>query len=324
MKKIVVLGGTGFVGKSVCEHLVRSGWHVTVPTRRARNAKSIQHMPGLTVRELDVHNEEALTQVLQGADAVVNLIAILHGNAAAFAHVHLHLVEKISRACGVHNIAQLVHVSALGASPVHPQASPSNYLRSKGQGEAVLFRYAQTHPQCHVRILRPSVIFGADDAFLNVFAQLQRLFPFIPLAGAQAKFQPVWVQDVALAVVRVLVQPQATTGAPSCYELGGPEVWTLRQLVDLAGKASGVRNGLGRPIGGLPMWMGRLQALLMELAPGQPLMSRDNLDSMRVDNVLSSPRTTGAQLANLQSLGITPAALEPIARGYLNRASKLV
>eukprot|EP01034_Spumella_vulgaris_P043241 gene43241-53674_t len=153
-------------------------------------------------------------------------------------------------------------------------------------------------------VLRPSVIFGPEDRFLNLFARLQKVFPFMPLAGTQARFQPVWVEDVAQAVVNALQWPD-TVGRT--FEACGPEVFTLRELVQLAGRYAGCE----RPVVPLPMAMGRLQAMLMELAPGEPLMSRDNLDSMKADNV------AGGVLPGLDALGIAPTALQAVAPLYL-------
>ena len=312
MKNIFVLGGTGFVGTHVCEQLVRAGWQITVPTRRRVNAQAIQHLPGLTVLELDVHDEAALTRAMAGHVAVVNLVAILHGDAAAFAKTHVQLAEKIARACLVNGVAHLVQVSALGADASRISTAPSHYLRSKSAAEAVLVQVASASPALRVSLLRPSVIFGANDQFMNVFAKLQAIFPFIPLAGADARFQPVWVCDVAQAIVRVLALPPGG-GSVYTWELVGPDVMRLRDLVHMAGALSGAGAGKGRPIFGLPMWLARIQAFFMELAPGAPLMSRDNLDSMLVDNVAS------AGMPGLAQLGITAAAIEPVARGYLIR-----
>jgi NADH dehydrogenase len=323
MKKIVVLGGTGFVGAHVCEKLVREGWHVTVPTRRRANARHLLPLPTLTVLELDVHNEAALAQALAGQDAVINLIAILHGSQADFNKAHLALPQKLARACAAAGVKQVVHVSALGANALQPESAPSMYLRSKGQGEAVLMQAAmgggaQTGADAGfaLTILRPSVIFGADDKFINLFAKLQSLFPVMPLAGAHARFQPVWVEDVAQAVVRSLSTFSGAAGAsaPKVIEVCGPEVFTLKELVQISARLSGVRAGRGRPVIALPRWMGRIQALLMELAPGAPLMSRDNLDSMLVDNV-----ATG-KLPGLEALGIKPSPLKPLAQDYLTQS----
>jgi NADH dehydrogenase len=160
-------------------------------------------------------------------------------------------------------------------------------------------------------VLRPSVIFGAEDKFLNVFASLQKVFPVMPLAGAQARFQPVWVEDVASAVVHSVAR--GLSGPPSwgVYELVGTQVYTLRDLVRLAATLSGVGKGKGRLIMGLPRWMGQVQAVLLGLMPGEPVMSLDNLDSMRVDNVASG------QLPGLEDLGITPSTLAAVAPTYL-------
>lgn len=319
MKKILVLGGTGFVGAHVCEKLVREGWQVTVPTRRRVNARDVIPLPGLTVLELDVHDEAALTRAVAGHDAVVNLVAILHGSEAAFEKVHVALPQKLARACLTTGVAQVVHISALGADASAPQNAPSMYLRSKSQGEAALMQAAQSanagaQARFDLTVLRPSVIFGEGDKFLNLFAKLQKVLPVMPLAGATARFQPVWVQDVASAVVRCLSLPAGLQAAsPRVLELCGPEVYTLKELVQLSAQLSGVRDGRGRPVIGLPLWLGRLQAGLMALKPGEPLMSADNLDSMQVDNV-----ATG-KWPGLTDLGITPAALKPIAQDYLTR-----
>jgi NADH dehydrogenase len=190
-----------------------------------------------------------------------------------------------------------VHVSAVGVGP----DAPSNYLRSKTEGETVLAAAGLA-----LTVLRPSVIFGADDEFLNLFAALQAVAPLMPLAGGRARFQPVWVEDVAGAVVRCLDRADSVG---KTYELVGPTVYTLSDLVRLAGRWSGHE----RPQLPLPMVAGRLQALAMELLPGRPLMSRDNLDSMAVPNV------AGGTLPCLSDLGIRATALEAVAPGYLGR-----
>ena len=319
MKKIIVLGGTGFVGAHVCEKLVREGWQVTLPTRRRSNATPVIHLPGLTVLEIDVHDEAALTRAVAGHDALVNLVAILHGDQAAFEHVHVALPKKVAHACLAEKVGQVVHVSALGADSLQPAKSPSMYLRSKGEGEAVLLQAAvgggagaAAHAGFDLSILRPSVIFGEGDRFLNLFAKLQQVFPLMPLAGASARFQPVWVQDVANAVVACL-KGVSTQPSPRIIEAAGPDVYTLKELVQLSAQLSGVAGGLGRPVIALPAWAGRLQAKMMGLAPGEPLMSVDNLDSMKVDNVASG------KMPGLISLGITASALKPIAQQYLAR-----
>lgn len=306
MKKILILGGTGFVGRHVCEKLTQLQWRVTVPTRHEANARDIQMLPALDVMVADVHDEAALTRLVAGHDAVVNLIAILHGTQETFQRTHVQLPEKLARACAATGVRRLVHVSALGADMRNPDVAPSMYLRSKGHGEVALHAAA-----LDLTVLRPSVIFGADDKFLNTFARLQKIFPVIPLAASHALFQPVWVEDVASAIVFCLQDAHAHATVGQTFEACGPGVFTLRQLVELAGRLSGINEGRGRPVIPLPAALGRLQARLMKLAPGEPLMSRDNLDSMRVPNIASG------NLPGLAALGITPAAVEAVAPTYL-------
>lgn len=301
MSNILVLGGSGFVGRHVCEKLVRAGHRVTVPTRRAVNAAPVQHLPGLTVRQANVHDGHALRQLLPGHDAVVNLVAILHGDEAAFERTHVTLLTTLAQACEATGVRRLVHISALGADV----RGPSRYQRSKARGEAVLQSAALA-----LTILQPSVIFGAGDRFLNLFAQLQSVFPVMPLAGADTRFQPVWVEDVAEAVVRCLGSDAvARASIGQTIECAGPDVLTLAELVRLAGRY-GSRE---RPVIPLPQSIGRVQAMAMECLPGEPLMSRDNLDSMRVDNVASG------RWPGLDSLGIRPASVLAIAPSYLGQ-----
>ena len=308
MKKVLILGGTGFVGSHVCQKLALLPLRITLPTRRPENAKQLQSLPTVDVLQADVHDEAALARLLAGHDAVVNLVAILHGTEAAFNRVHVELPQKLARACQTAGVRRVVHVSALGAA----LDAPSMYQRSKARGEQVLNASMQAGA-LDLTLLRPSVIFGAEDKFLNVFAKLQQIFPIIPLAGADTRFQPVWVDDVAQAIVQCLQDPQT---AGQTFDLCGPAVMTLRQLVEFSGKASGIRHGQGRPVFGLPLALGRLQAALMSLAPGEPLMSRDNLDSMAVDNI------TDGRLPGLAALGITAASVEAVASVYLSARGK--
>jgi NADH dehydrogenase len=223
-------------------------------------------------------------------------VAILHGSDAAFEKVHVALPRRIAQACRVAGVRRVVHVSALGVG----DDGPSLYLRSKAQGEAVL-----RSAGLDLTILRPSVMFGAEDRFMNLFARLQKFAPFVPLANARAQFQPVWVQDVASAIVACLDNP-ATAG--KVFECAGPEVFTLGELVKLAGRWAGHE----RPVMPLPAPVGRLQAALMELLPGEPLMSRDNLDSMRLPNISSG------RLPSLYDLGIHATPLGSVAPRYLS------
>jgi uncharacterized protein YbjT (DUF2867 family) len=291
---ILVLGGSGFVGRSLCEKLVEqsggAGGRIVVPSRRPHRAAAIRFLPTVEVVRSDVHVDRDLARLMRGVDTVVNLVAILHGSPEAFKQVHVDLPQRLSKACQQAGVKRLVHVSALGVQP----DAPSNYLRSKTAGEAVLQASG-----LDVTILRPSVIFGEHDHFINLFAQLQAVFPVMPLAGSHAKFQPVWVEDVASAINACLLDP-STIG--QTIECAGPQVFTLGELVRLAG----LWAGHARPVLPLPMFMGQLQALAMELLPGEPLMSRDNLASMKTPNVASG------KLPDLARLGLQATAIEQV------------
>ncbi len=298
-QRLLVLGGTGFVGRTLCARLVQrnggGGGPIVVPTRRLPHAGPIRHLPTVEPVRADVHDPATLGRLVRGADAVINLVAILHGSARDFERVHVELPRKLAAACRAAGVRRVLHVSALGVGT----GAPSLYLRSKTAGEDVL-----RSAGLDLTVFRPSVIFGAEDRLLNLFAALQGLAPLVPLAGSDARFQPVWVGDVAESIARALDEP-ASIG--QTYECVGPDVLTLSDLVRLAGRWAGHE----RPQVPLPGFVARLQALAMELAPGEPLMSRDNLLSMQVPNV-----ATGT-LPGLQALGIEPAALAAVAPGYL-------
>jgi NADH dehydrogenase len=303
LRKFLILGGTGFIGRSVAEKLVeRSGGadgRLRIATRRFPRARHLQLLPTVEIACGDVHDEATLARMLRDTDAVINLTGILHGSEAEFDRVHVRLPAQLGAACQAAGVRRVVHVSALGVSA----DAPSRYLRSKARGEEALKAAA-----LDLTILRPSVIFGERDAFLNLFATLQSIFPFMPLASAGARFQPVWVDDVASAVVRSLDDP-STIG--TTIECCGPRVYTLEALV----RAAGTWSGSSRPVLALPAALGRLQAFFMELLPGTPLMSRDNIDSMRVANIASG------KLPGLERLGIEATPLEAIAPRYLGHVS---
>jgi NADH dehydrogenase len=251
-------------------------------------------LPLVTVVQADVHDPQALAALLPGHDAVINLVAILHGDRHAFGKVHVQLPRQIAHACVQAGVKRMLHVSALGAD----QHGPSLYQRSKAQGEAAL--QSEVVHGLQLTVLRPSVVFAEDDAFIQLFARLQSVAPVVPLAGAETRFQPVWVQDVAQALVYALMHRE-TIG--HVYELAGPHIYTLKQLVEHAGAWA----GHPRLVFGLPQPLAYLQALVMEMMPGAPLMSRDNLASMQVDNV------SDGKLPGLAELGVaTPASLQSV------------
>jgi len=296
--RILVVGGSGFIGTQVVSRLAAQGRRVIVPTRHRERARHLILLPTVDVVQPARLDAAALASLVGEADAVINLVGVLHGRAGEgsdpwgpdFGRAHVELPATLVEACRARKVRRLVHVSALGVTDGGKNSLPSRYLRSKAAGEEKI-RQAR---DLAWTILRPSVVFGAGDSFLNLFAKIQAVLPVLALAKADARFQPVWVGDVAEAIVNVLDNP-ATAGRT--YALAGPEVFTLRQLVQMAGTWS----AHPRPIVSLPAGAGRLVARLMELAPGEPLMTRDNLDSMTLDNVSARPIDP--------DLGITPTSL---------------
>jgi NADH dehydrogenase len=302
-RTVAVLGASGFIGAYVVNALVQEGKRVLVATRRRQNAAHLTLLP-VDVIEADVHEPGALERLVNDVDAVINLVGILHSRRGApygpdFAKVHVELPKQLVAACVARQVRRVLHVSALGAD----SRGPSMYLRSKGDGEAAVL----ASPLLATTVFRPSVVFGPEDRFLNTFASLQSMFPVIPLACAHAKFQPVYVRDVAQAIVNAL---DLDTTIGKAYELAGPNVYTLEQLVRFVGET------LGRPsrIVRLPPALARLQAAVFEHLPGEPLITRDNLDSMSVDNIASGPIAP--------ELGVEPASVEAIAPLYLSGATR--
>lgn len=275
---VALAGGTGFVGRTLAARLVAAGHQVRILTRRPVLPPALAVLPGVERRSVAraVTPEArvvALAQALQGCSAVVNLVGILHESGRqTFQAVHVDAVAQLVEATRQAGIHRFVQVSALGAAP----DAPSAYLRSRAGGEAAVRASALDWT-----VLQPSVIFGRDDTFLNQFARLLGLVPVMALACPQARFQPVYVGDVAQAVLTALADPRATG---QTLQLGGPEVFTLRELVEQVGAWTGHRPPLVPlgPTGSLAL------GALMELAP-VPLMTRDNVRSMQVPNVVTQP-----------------------------------
>jgi uncharacterized protein YbjT (DUF2867 family) len=298
---IALIGGSGFIGSHLVNALVEAGKHVRIATRRRENASHLTLLP-VDVIQADVHDPVQLAAFVSQADAVINLVGLLQSKRGTpygpdFAKAHVELPNKIVAACYAKGVRRLLHMSSLGADP----NGSSMYLRSKGDGEKVV-----RESNLATTIFRPSVVFGPEDNFLNQFAFLERIFPVIPLACSQAKMQPIFVGDVAQAIVNVLDLDAASGRA---YELAGPTVYTLEELVKFSGAAIGKHAKIVR----LPDILGRLQAMTLEFAPGPTLMSRDNLDSMKTPSVASGPMAP--------ELGIDPASIEAIAPMYLTGTS---
>jgi NADH dehydrogenase len=292
IRSVLVVGGSGFIGQHVVRLLAAQGVSVRVPTRRRERAKQLILLPTVDVLDADVHDPAVLGRLVEPVDAVVNLVGILHGD---FQQIHVELPRKILAACRATGARRYVHMSALKAS-AH---APSAYLRSKGQAE-VLVRAAQGEG-LQTTIFRPSVVFGRGDRFLNLFVQLARVAPVMAVAAPSARFQPVHVDDVARAIVASLADARTFGQA---YELCGPKIYSLRELVQYACRAARLK----RSVIGLGPGFSRLQAGALELLPGK-LMTRDNLLSMQVDNVCDCPFP--------EVLGFAPAPMEAVVPTYI-------
>jgi NADH dehydrogenase len=300
---ILVLGGTGFVGRHLVAALAARGATVTVPTRRRERGKALILLPTVEVLEADVHEPAELARLAHGRDAVVNLVGILHSRRGRadergpndygpdFARVHVELPQSVVAACRTGGVKRLLHMSALGAA----LDAPSEYLRSKAIGE----RAALAAEDLAVTVFRPSVVFGPDDRFINLFVALARWTPMLALPCPQARFQPVYVGDVAAAMLAALDHPES---AGKRYDLCGPRVYTLEELVRAALEAAHLRRSL-LP---LPDWFSYLQATALEWLP-KPLLTRDNYRSMQV------PSVCGCGFP----FDIRPQALEVAARAWL-------
>lgn len=300
VKRVCVIGGSGFIGRHIAERLAAQGVRVIIPTRLRERAKdSLIVLPSVELLAADVHDPAQLVALVRGCDAVINLVGILHERRAGdFQRAHVTLTERVIAACREAGVRRYLHMSALGAS----ERAPSEYLRTKAAAEARV-REAQAAGLA-TTIFRPSVVFGDGDSFLTLFARMQAFAPFVPLGSPGARLQPVWVEDVAHAFVTALALAQAEG---EVYELAGPQVYTLRELVEIAGRLS----GHPRPVIGLSDGLSRLQARVFGLLPVK-LLTYDNYLSLTVDNVSAQPFPA--------VFGRSPSALEPVARRYLGAA----
>jgi uncharacterized protein YbjT (DUF2867 family) len=287
VRRVALIGGSGFVGRSISEHLARAGIEQKILTRARLHARASWMLPGASCIECDPYSPDALAAAVHDCDAVINLVGILNergDRGDGFRRAHVELTRNALNACASTGVTRYLHMSALNAAPV----APSNYLRTKGEAE----RLVRAAPAgLATTIFRPSVIFGPGDGLFCRFDALLKFSPVLPLACASARFQPVYVGNVAEAFVRSLDHRQSVGAS---YDLGGPEVMTLEEIVRMVLKATG-RRRLVLPLG---MVASRIQAEIFEHLPGKPF-SRDNFRSASVDSVLPGPN-------GLEQLGIAP------------------
>jgi NADH dehydrogenase len=275
---ILLIGGNGFVGRVIAAQLQLAGYSVLVPTAHLVAARELRMLPKVHIEEADIHEFDELQGLcgrIKPNGAVINLVGVLHDKPAqpygkVFKAAHVELPKNIITAMQLHGLKRYLHMSALGAN----SQGSSMYQRSKGDGEA-----AVKSSNLDWTIFRPSVIFGAQDQFINLFSKLTKLFPAMPLANHQAKFQPVGVDDVASAFVKSLSMPQTIHQS---YDLVGPTVYTMKEIVEFSARKAKTSCAI-IPV---PAFVGYLQALAFEFLPGPTLMSRDNIASMQLPNTL--------------------------------------
>ncbi|MBB2201187.1 complex I NDUFA9 subunit family protein [Gluconacetobacter tumulisoli] len=299
-KVAAIVGGSGFLGRHVVRRLAEDGYVVRVAARRADRAASLRPLGDvgqIVPLRASILDEESLVPVVEGAHVIVNLVGILaERGRATFQAVHVDGAGRLARLAASAGVERLVHVSAIGASP----GSPSAYGRSKEAGEVAVLR---SMPEA--TIVRPSILFGAEDRFTNLFAMLARYSPILPVYGAATRIQPVYVCDVAEGIRRIL---SSGGHAGEIYEFGGPAVWTMEGIARWVMATTGWR----RPVLRVPALLARWQAMWLEHLPGR-LLTRDQLAMLSVDNVV----TEGAR--GLGLLGIEALPIELIAPSYLQR-----
>jgi NADH dehydrogenase len=279
-RRVLLLGGSGFVGRRLAAALRAQGYDVRVPTRNRAHGRRLLVLPEVELVEADVHDEATLARLLTGCEAAINLVGVLNErgrDGSGFERAHVELATKLVRACRAAGVTRLLQMSALKADAEH---GPSHYLRTKGKAERSVA--AESAGQVAYTIFRPSVIFGPDDSFTNRFAGLLRVLPVLPLPRPEARFAPVFIDDVVAAFAAALGDARTHSAT---YELCGPDVYSLVELVRFLRDLLGLR----RAIVPLPDGLGRLQAWVGERLPGKPL-SLDNFASLGVASVCSGDR----------------------------------
>jgi NADH dehydrogenase len=297
-KRIVVFGGTGFIGRELVTRLARAGAYVTLMARHPQRCQGLGVLPRLRMVRGDVRDAACVGQALAGQNAAINLVGVLDGAPRQLRALHVDWPQRLVKSG--RELGRIVHVSAANADAV----GPSRYLATKGEGEAAIM--AARVPWT---IVAPSVVFGIDDTLFNRFALLLRLSPGVmPVVRPQTRFSPVYVGDVAAAIVRALVRDDM---AGHRLPMGGPEIWTMRELLAYTRRQMGIR----RLLINLPDLLTGLQGVAMGLLPGRPF-SLDQYRTLGVDAV--------ADTVALRELGIEPTAVETVVPSYLGRDRRQV
>ena len=304
---VTVFGGSGFVGKHVVRALVKDGWRVRVPCRRPHTAQDLRvigNVGQIQLMQANIRYKNSVMRAVEGSDAVINLVSILFQEGQQkFGSVHMGGAENLVEACQAAGVTNFVQVSAIGAD----KDADSDYARTKGQAEAII---QDAIPSAD--IVRPSIIFGTEDAFFNRFAKMASMAPALPLIGGDTKFQPVYAGDVAEAIAKLV--RRGTSG--DIYELGGPRVYTFKGLMQFVLEATDRKRFL------LPVpWMGATALGMVGEITGalpfvKPFLTRDQVTNLKVDNIVSDDAMGFAEL------GVDLETIESIVPAYLERYRK--
>lgn len=276
--KISVLGGNGFIGTNLISTLVSQNYHVTVLVRKRENAKHLWPLPLTDIVEYE-NTVPSISRLIAESKTVVNLVGVLQSKVGnpwgiEFENAHVKLTSNLVESSKLSGCKNIIHISALGTS----KDAPSMYLRSKAEGERIL-----QDSDFNTTILRPSVVFGPGDKFLSMFAKMHKFLPFIPLASYKSLFQPIYVGDLIRIIKFCIENPSKNHRTYDCV---GPEVFSLGELVNIAG----IITKKQKPVIPLPNILARIQAFMMEKIPGPTLLSRDNLDSASIPNTAQNPK----------------------------------
>jgi uncharacterized protein YbjT (DUF2867 family) len=309
-KTITVFGGTGFLGRHIIWQLAKTGANIRVATRSKERAYFLR--PAGSVGQItpvvcSIHSDQSVAAVLDGATHAIYLPGLLYerGKFGTFKKVHVEAAERVAKAAKAARLQLLIHFSALGAA----LDAPSEYLRTKAEGESKAI-----HSFARTTVLRPGVVFGPEDDFFNKFAGMERLYPLMPLiGGGKTQLQPVYVGDIAKAVYNIIADPECERHGGHIYELGGPETFTLRQLMELTSRHTGKKKcymPLPFPVAKMA---GAVSSLCSSIFSCKPALTVDQVKSLARSNVLQ-PGSPG-----LKDLGVTPTSLEAILPTYLAR-----